>query len=116
MRKLAVVTDYADLVRALRDRAQALDVNRLDLDEAAGLPAGYSGKVLGPAMVKSLGRVSLGTLLGALGLALVVVEVDRPRRLPKRKIPYPLRPMPRADSAVPADSLAALPAPLQSQI
>jgi hypothetical protein len=74
-------------------RAHELDVSRLVLDKVAGLPSGYCGKVLGAGQVKTLGPISMGPMLGALGLALVVVEVEdteqlervRPQ-LTKRKI------------------------------
>jgi hypothetical protein len=72
MRRLAVVSDYSELVAALRARAEALDVSNLTLDEVTGLPSGYSGKVLGRSQI--LGRLSLGLLLDALGLRLVVIE------------------------------------------
>ena len=40
----------------------------------AGLTSGYVGKVIGINGKRSLGRVSLGVLLSALGLKLLVVE------------------------------------------
>jgi hypothetical protein len=86
-RALAEIHDYAGLVRALRARAEELDVSRETLDAVSGLQAGYSGKLL--AQVKGVGRVSLGPLLGAMGCALVLVEDPealakvRPRLTPR---------------------------------
>ena len=80
---LAEVHTYDELQAALRARALALDVvidsrcsprihRKEALDGVAGLPAGYSSKVL--AGRKRAGRTSLGALLSALGLKLLVVE------------------------------------------
>src|SRR5258705_428025 len=41
-------------------------------DDVAGLPLRYTMKLLAPVPVKGIGRTSLGPLLGALGLKLVV--------------------------------------------
>jgi hypothetical protein len=58
------------------------------IDDAAGLPSGYTGEVLTPAQFRGIGRISLGPLFGALGLALAVVEdpeaLARVARLGKR--------------------------------
>jgi hypothetical protein len=67
-----------------------LDVSNLVLDDVTGLPSGYSGKLLSRRFRRTLGRVSLGVLLQALGVKLVVVEdpaaLDRVRdRLTQRK-------------------------------
>jgi hypothetical protein len=90
MRELAIVENYAQLVEALRARAEALDVSNEVLGEVSGLASGYVGKVLGVSGMKPLGRVSLGVLLAALGLKLAVLEdpeaMARMRgRLVKRK-------------------------------
>jgi hypothetical protein len=53
--------------------------------DAAHLPPGYSAKLLSRIPVKNPGPSSLGALLGVRGLALVVVEDERPTRLPQRK-------------------------------
>jgi hypothetical protein len=91
MRQLAVIRSYADPRQVLSRRAHDLDVSRLVLDEVAGMPSGYCGKLLGKGQVKTLGPVSMGPILGALGLVLVVVEdteqLERVRpKLTKRKI------------------------------
>jgi hypothetical protein len=67
-------TDLDALVEILRQRKAALQLSDQLVDELAGLSAGHTGKVLGAAPTKFLGRISLGALLGALALRLVVVE------------------------------------------
>jgi hypothetical protein len=76
----AIVKTYDELVRTLYARAEHLDVTRLSLDEVGGLPSGYSGKLLGARRVKTCGAKSLFPLLGALGLALALVEDPEARR------------------------------------
>lgn len=73
-RRLAEVRDYDGLHRALRQRADELRVSRQDLDEVAGLQSGYAGKLLAPVPIKAIGRATLGPMLGALGLKLLLVE------------------------------------------
>ena len=73
-RQIAVVSNYYELVACLRARADTLDVSNLTLDEVAGLQEGYTGKVLAISPSRALGRMSLGALLGALGLKLAVLE------------------------------------------
>jgi len=74
IRPLAVAYDYAGLHQAIRARAAALGYTNETLDEVAGLQSGYSGKLLGPKMPRKFGPVSLGAVMGALGLCLVIVE------------------------------------------
>jgi hypothetical protein len=90
MRQIAVVGDYSGLIAALRDRCEALNVSNAMLDEVAGLPSGYVGHVLGVRPSRQLGRLSLGLVLGALGVKLIVAEdpevLERVRgRLVKRR-------------------------------
>lgn len=92
-----LIHDMPGLLAALRMQRDALNVSHETLDAISGLPAGYVGKVLSPEPVRGLGYGSLGALLGALGLALIVVEdsaaaerVRRkwtPRKRPQRKSP-----------------------------
>lgn len=71
---LAIVTDYPGLHAALRARAEQLGVSRETLDDLAGLTNGHTAKLLSPQPFKVLGPMSMGALLGALGLKLVVIE------------------------------------------
>ena len=85
-RQIATIRDYADLLEALRGRAEELKLSRQTIDEISGLPDGYAGKLFAPVPIKGLGPVSLGPILGALGLFLVVFEdVEALRRFAARR-------------------------------
>lgn len=71
---IAAVTDYDELIAALRDRAAAVGYTNETLDEVTGLQSGYCGKLLGPGMVKCLGPLSMRLMLDALGVELVIRE------------------------------------------
>ena len=73
-RILATVNDYPGMLAALRARAEELRISRETIDQVAGLPSGYSGKILGIKQVRRLNLISLGPVLGALGIKLVIVE------------------------------------------
>jgi hypothetical protein len=84
---IAVCTDYESLLVALRARADALNVSRATLDDVSGLASGYTAKLLAQPPIKSLGAVSLGPMLGALGIAIVLVEdPDAMRRVASRMV------------------------------
>jgi hypothetical protein len=70
----AIVRSYQDLHVALRERADELELSREMLDKRTGLADGACGQILAPTPMKRLGAVSMGPMLGALGLALAVVE------------------------------------------
>jgi hypothetical protein len=71
---LAIVADYDGLLAALRQRAIELNAPLESIDHVAGLPTRYTTKLLGG--MRGLGRVSLGPILGALGLKLAVLSDD----------------------------------------
>jgi hypothetical protein len=73
-RQLAVIRSYDDLHRGLRDRSDELGMTRADLDARAGLADGHAGALLGKRQTKRFGNVSLGLTLGALKVALIMVE------------------------------------------
>lgn len=73
-RRIAVVKSYDELIETLWRRVEELGLTREALDDVAGFQTGYSGKLLGLAHVRMLGRMSFGTILQALGLMLIVVE------------------------------------------
>jgi hypothetical protein len=73
---LAVVYDYGQLLDALRARVAELSTPMEVVDDVAGLPQRYTSKLLAPCPVKGIGAISMGPLLGALGLRLIV-EIDR---------------------------------------
>jgi hypothetical protein len=91
------IRSWSDLQNALRQRAEKLDVSREVLDDLSGLQSGYCAKLLSQNPVRQIGRVSLGALLGALGVKLILaedreqMEKIRPRlqkreRSPSRKV------------------------------
>jgi hypothetical protein len=92
---LAIVTNYEQLLQAIRNRRDTLLVTHHTLDALSGLPDGYVSKLLCDPPMKHLGAISFGSVLGVLGLRLVV-EVDDEAlakvraRLVKRK--RPIRP------------------------
>jgi hypothetical protein len=93
---LAIVTNYEQLLQAIRARRDALGITHHTIDAVSGVADGYASKLLCDPPLKSLGAVSLGPVLGALGLRLIVTEDPdgfrrvrpmltprkRPRRLP----------------------------------
>lgn len=64
--------DYSQLLDALRKWIAELETTMETIDEVAGLPTRYVSKLLAPVPIKGIGRTSLGPILGALGLKLVV--------------------------------------------
>lgn len=84
-RTIATCTDMDGLLAAFRARAEALNVSRATIDDVSGLQSGYTGKLLANPPIKNVGAMSLGPLLGALGLAIVLVEdADQMRRIKSR--------------------------------
>jgi hypothetical protein len=78
-------TDYRTLIETCRARADELQLSRSELDRLSGLPAGYSGKILGKKSVedvsyprkkssKKLWPVALESMLGTLGLRILLIE------------------------------------------
>jgi hypothetical protein len=70
---LASIGSYEDLHKALRQRAEAMQFSRRKIDELAGLTGGLTEKILGPKMVRGIGPRSLGGILKALGIKLILV-------------------------------------------
>jgi hypothetical protein len=70
-----VARSRAELLQVLRDRRDELNISHSLIDALGGLPDGYAGKLLAPEPVRGLGPMSLGTLLGALGLGIVEVTI-----------------------------------------
>ena len=69
---LATVRSYSDLLTALRDRAEQLNISRASIGDCAGFHQGYAETILSG--VKSLGPQSLAPFLTAMGLKLILVE------------------------------------------
>lgn len=70
---ITVIQSYDELRQAVASRRKALGLTQLDLDQITGLPDGYQGKI--ECGVRSFGPLSLGLVLQAMGVELVL----RPR-------------------------------------
>ncbi|MFO1102494.1 MAG: hypothetical protein U1E20_06295 [Methylocystis sp.] len=81
MEPYTIVRTTTDLRRAIDERRREIGLTMLELDDAAGVQSGYSSKLLGPGRMKCFGEMSLKSLLGALGLKLVVALEDAPHLL-----------------------------------
>jgi hypothetical protein len=81
------VSDYPDLVEAVRDRFDDMRMTRMEIDRIAGLSDGYAGKVLTRSMMKTLGLRTLGPVLQTAGLIMVLLEdpAQRDRTLARRE-------------------------------
>jgi hypothetical protein len=73
-RALATVTDYDEMIGALRARMAELGVTNETIGAIAGRAGDYVGKLLAPSRIKNLGPMSFGVMLQSLGLKLIVVE------------------------------------------
>jgi hypothetical protein len=73
---LAEVTDYDGLIEAIRQRIKQrrIAVGGEDTAKVAGLPDSYLAKLTSPQPIRRLGAISMGPVLGLLGLKLLVVE------------------------------------------
>jgi hypothetical protein len=71
-RPLAICRSYHDLRRAIVDWCERIGMSRAELDLKADLAEGHSGKLLAPRAIKKFGAVSLGRVLAAAGLVLIV--------------------------------------------
>jgi len=79
-REAVIVHDYASLMQALRERRDELDLSYATIDDIAGLPGNYTSKLMTFPPMRSLGKLSLGLILGALGLKLAVLEDEEALR------------------------------------
>jgi hypothetical protein len=74
MKPLATARTYDELILGLRARADELKISRETIDAISGLQSGYASKLLAPVPIRTLSRVSLGAMLGSLGLKIILVE------------------------------------------
>ena len=95
--------DYSDFVQTVRNRVAELGIHGTRFDALSGLPDGYLSKLVGARPVRRIGPTSMGPLLSAMGVKLVMVEVPsgtaRLRALPPRNPAY-VRNMPAAASII----------------
>lgn len=80
------ISDYDELILALRERANEMDMTREEMDSISGLQDGYSGKLLSlnnlttafnardRSKARGFGRTSLGPTLQTLGCRLMLIE------------------------------------------
>lgn len=71
---MTAIRSMAELVGALRKRKDELNLSNETIDAIAGMQSGYAGKLLAPKPTRNIGYMSLGDLMGALGVCLRVVE------------------------------------------
>src|SRR5579859_2280568 len=91
----APIRSMAELLDVIRAKRDALNVSHETIDQIAGVPSGYTSKILSPEPIRGVGYKSLGDILGALAIALVPIEDDEQRakvqgRWQKRKRPQRL--------------------------
>jgi hypothetical protein len=91
------IRSYADLLAAFRARRDDLRVTNETIDEIAGVAQRYTQKLLATPPVRRFAGLSLGVVLGALGLKMTIAEDPEQtarirRRLEprKRRLPAPL--------------------------
>lgn len=73
-RIIAEARDYPGFVEAIRKLIEKRKISLRTLDEVAGVPEGYSGKITTLPPIRGIGRVSMGALLGALSAKILLVE------------------------------------------
>jgi hypothetical protein len=80
-RPIATVRSYDDLRRAVADYCDRIAMSRMELDAEAGLTDGHAAKLLSARARKKLGIVTLGRVMAAAGLVLIVaIDPDAPYR------------------------------------
>ena len=87
-RELATFSDYEGMLNAIRARVRELEIAGEAFDGYAGLPTGYLSKLTCSAPVRRIGMTSMGPLLSALGVTLVMIEnAEATARLKQRLEP-----------------------------
>jgi hypothetical protein len=107
--KPLVFDTEAEMVDAIRQRVDELNISRARVDQLCGLADGHTAKLLCPARVKRFGSTSLPLVLQALALRIVRVEIAedpeaaakmRQRWTPRKRPPVPSRRKPPAQRCV----------------
>src|SRR5262249_7755974 len=68
------VTGLADVLHALRARAEELDIGRLTIDEIAGLSLGHASKGLADPPMKRMSIDTAALIAGSTGMKLILVK------------------------------------------
>jgi Stress-induced bacterial acidophilic repeat motif len=80
-RSIALARSYSDVQRAIADYCERTALTRAELDAEAGIADGNAAKALARRARKRLGWVTLGRVLAAAGLVLIVaIDPDAPLR------------------------------------
>jgi len=91
MQQLGIARSYGDLLALLRKRQRELGVTCETINDLSGMADRYVVKVL--AQCRSLGPISMGPILQAMGLCLIVAQDDEQmRRIASRLTPRKMRP------------------------
>jgi hypothetical protein len=80
-----MIRSMEELLAALRARRDELQLTHERIDDIAGWPSGYCGKLMAPEPIKNLGWVSFGLALDSMGVALVMVENAEQRKLVEKR-------------------------------
>jgi hypothetical protein len=80
-----MIRSMEDLLAALRTRRDELQLTHETIDDVAGWPSGYAGKLLAPEPIKNLGWLSFGLALDSMGVALVMIENVGQRKLVEKR-------------------------------
>jgi hypothetical protein len=73
-RRLATVSNYDELIAAIRRRIDELAISHATIEDLSGLSGGHVGKLLGASRVKTIGMQTLLLLFGALGVRMSIEE------------------------------------------
>jgi hypothetical protein len=80
-----MIRSMEDLLAALRTRRDELQITHETIDDVAGWPSGYAGKLLALEPIKNLGWVSFGLALDSMGVALVMIDNAEQRKLVEKR-------------------------------
>jgi hypothetical protein len=87
-----VANDYEGMIDLVRLRLEELQTTHEQVDAVSGLHGGYTGKIVAPTPIKSMGKVSMGPILQTLGLAFIVVRDDEQFAKIKDRLAKRIRP------------------------
>ncbi|MCK1627407.1 hypothetical protein IVA98_30700 [Bradyrhizobium sp. 160] len=101
--KPRLIASREQLLQAVRDRRDELDLSHETLDGITGLQGGYVSKLLADPPMRGFGEMSLQALLDALGMriafAVIVEDPERAERVRSRWRPRKRRPPKQKPSA-----------------
>lgn len=78
---MTTIRSYAEMQAAFRQIAHERGLTREAIDSAAGFPDNYASKLLAPEQIKAIGPKSLGPLLTALGVVIVIQDDPKAERI-----------------------------------